>query len=375
LNSRLASASILEPVVPRSRRIAVNEKNGETDRKEGRKNEIIAQEWTTLSTLWEGCKAALAPDDKIRTEIDALFPTGPKWSSEPEDWYKLNLAEQRVGAHLDETQLAVEYQNLLDLARRRKIEPLSTHEKNAALFSTPPSQGVPLERQRAVYLSLLHTLQSDFVETRFRRRLRSETATRLFCFGLCVMGLALLPIVIYLAAFWWTGGGRLLTPDDDARGHRLFSSEPIFGLMMVAGFGVLGAYFSRVMSFQSKLSTLGFDDVMNLYLPRMLLIRLLYGMIGAIIFYFVLRGRLLGGSFFPDLSQISMGEQVVWKAGADGIAIVKEGSRLAPSGLTILAPTPDLAKLLVWSFVAGFSERLVPDTLERTEAQAQKSSS
>jgi hypothetical protein len=41
-----------------------------------------------------------------------------------------------------------------------------------------------------------------------------------------------------------------------------------------------------------------------------------------------------------------------------------------PSGLSILAPTEDLAKLLVWSFLAGFSERLIPDTLERVETHA-----
>jgi hypothetical protein len=348
----------------------MNKENDKTDSKDERKNEIIAQEWTTLSTLWDGCKASVI-DEKTRNDIDALFSISSKWSSGPEDWYNLNLAEQRVGQHLEATQLAVEYQNLLELAGKRQIAPLATHQKNAELFSTPAPEGVTLERQRAVYLSLLHTLQSDFIETRFRRRLRSETAIRLFRLGLCVLGLAVLPLLIYLAAFQLTVGRQATALDSVAKGHELFSNEPIFGLMMVAGFGILGAFFSRVMSFQSKLSTLGFDDVMNLYQMRMLLIRLLYGMIGAIVFYFVLRGKLVGGSAFPDLSQISMGEQIVWKAGADGVAVVKDGSKLDPSGLTILAPTADLAKLLVWSFIAGFSERLVPETLDRTEAQAQ----
>jgi hypothetical protein len=64
-------------------------------------------------------------------------------------------------------------------------------------------------------------------------------------------------------------------------------------------------------------------------------------MFGAMIFYFLMSSRLLGGSLFlgdpPD------------------------------------APIIDFAKLLVWSFIAGWSERLVPETLQRTENAARAS--
>jgi hypothetical protein len=332
------------------------------------KNEIIENEWTTLRSLWDGCKANLP--DETRAEIDGLFPKGPKWSSMPEDWYALNLAEQRVGAHLDATQLSAEYQCLLDIARERKLTFLDRYQEKAKLFSTPVPAGTTLDEQRSVYLTFLQKLQSDFIETRFRRQLRRETATRLFYFGLIVICLAAAPLGFYL----YHVSGQPLIPGSIAQGHQLFSSEPVFGLTLVAGFGLLGAYFSRAMSFQSRLAMVNFEDITNLYQWRMLLLRLLYGAIGAVILYFLLRGRLLGGSVFPDLSQISIGEQPVWKAGKDGVALVKDnGGGYEPAGLTILAPTADLAKLLVWSFIAGFSERLVPDTLERTEAQAKQS--
>jgi hypothetical protein len=293
------------------------------------KNEIIEHEWTTLKVLWDGCRDGVC-NPTVRAEIEALFPKAPKWSSEAEDWHALNLAEQRVGEHLTQTQLRVEYQTLLDIAKKRKIASLvARQEADTALLSDKSVDGVTLGRQRAVYLSFLQILQAGFIEGRFRRRLGRETAMRLFYFGLIVSGLALLPPAIYLAAFWWTRGGALL---------------PGFGLVTAATFGILGAYFSRVMSFQSKLSELSFDDVMNVYQWRMLLIRLLYGMIGAVIFYFVLLSGLVGGAAFPS------GDELVWGAPPDG----------------------NLAKLIVWSFLAGFSERLVPDTLERTEGRATK---
>jgi hypothetical protein len=99
-------------------------------------------------------------------------------------------------------------------------------------------------------------------------------------------------------------------------------------------------------------------------------VRMMYGMIGAIIFYFMLRANLVAGSIFPDLSKIGIGEQIVWKLTDQGLASVQANGTYVPAGLTILAPTLDLAKLLVWSFIAGFSERLVPDSLAQTESRA-----
>jgi hypothetical protein len=85
-----------------------------------RYDEIIENEWTSLRSLWEGCRASVK-DDEIRQEIDALFKReGREGLSEARDWHDLNLAEQRVGAHLLPAQLDAEYQCLLDIARERK---------------------------------------------------------------------------------------------------------------------------------------------------------------------------------------------------------------------------------------------------------------
>ncbi len=40
---------------------------------------------------------------------------------------------------------------------------------------------------------------------------------------------------------------------------------------------------------------------------------------------------------------------------------------------TVEASNEDFAKLLVWSFVAGFSERLMPDMIDRLVAKSTKS--
>ena len=56
--------------------------------------------------------------------------------------------------------------------------------------------------------------------------------------------------------------------------------------------------------------------------------------------YFIIASGFLTGDLFPTLSQ------------------------------PVPAHLKDWAKLLLWSFVAGFAERLVPDTLDRLVTQA-----
>jgi hypothetical protein len=242
-----------------------------------------------------------------------------------------------VGAYLKDAQLATEYRTLLGIARARKIPTLERHIEDAALF---PGNVENLDKRRGAYMTLLQTLQAGFIEGRFRRRLLQETALQMFWIGLVAMALALAPFV-----FFAISDRDIFKVASGTAGHLLFSHEPGPSLVIAAGFGLLGAYFSRLLSFQSKLTTLDFDDVMTLYKPRPLYVRLLYGAIGAIVFYLILRSELVGGTAFPNFKILSMGD----KAGA---------------------PTLELAKLLVWSFLAGFSERLLPDSLERVEGKA-----
>ena len=305
--------------------------------KKSNNNEIIAHQWDTLKVLWqsckmaaEPCKAALQGATEPQTgwsascdEIDKMFPQGDKiGSSDAEAWREFNYAEQRVGQHLAPPALNIEYLTLLGIAEARKSPWRSTYLAEKSLFENSSSDPTALKKQQALYQSLLQALQADFIETRFRRRLRRETAGTLLVFGIIVLLVAVAPICF----------------PPVIGGHGFY-------LLIAACFGMLGAYFSRMLSFQTKLASIGFDDVMNLYAWRMLAVRLLFGIIGAIIFFYLLYAGLLGGDAFPDMKKL--------------------GHQAAPN-----LPEGDFAKLLVWLFLAGFSERLVPDSLERAEAQS-----
>src|SRR5262245_63003764 len=81
-------------------------------------NELIAHEWLSLETLWRTVQSGVA-DAGIRERIDQLFPTNPVWKSGPEEWHRLNAAEQAIGSVLSEPQLTTEFDILLEMAKQR----------------------------------------------------------------------------------------------------------------------------------------------------------------------------------------------------------------------------------------------------------------
>jgi hypothetical protein len=68
--------------------------------------------------------------------------------------------------------------------------------------------------------------------------------------------------------------------------------------------------------------------------------------------YLLIHSKLVGGTLFPDIENISM-----WRSAG-------EGKRSLP------LPSLDFSKLIIWSAIAGFSERLIPDQLIRLETSA-----
>jgi hypothetical protein len=74
------------------------------------------------------------------------------------------------------------------------------------------------------------------------------------------------------------------------------------------------------------------------------------GAIFAFVLYMLVRAGLLAGDVFPKFSSEDN------KNGLVLLDFLRQGRPEAAS---------DYAKLIVWSFIAGFAERFVPDTLSR----------
>jgi hypothetical protein len=82
----------------------------------------------------------------------------------------------------------------------------------------------------------------------------------------------------------------------------------------------------------------------------------LTGMLFAILLCFIIFGGLIGGSMFPTIHTIPDKNKIL---------------TIDPDAFSrVLNNVGELSKLLVWSFIAGFSERLIPDMVDRLADKA-----
>jgi hypothetical protein len=130
----------------------------------------------------------------------------------------------------------------------------------------------------------------------------------------------------------------------------------VTALMVVAGGGALGGFVSalrRLYAFQRVFPQNFFRSMrrINLYLIVYSMIPSLVGAIGAVVLYMIFASGLVKGDLFPAfaMSQFDPNRDDFQNFVANWQP----------------AEAIDYAKALVWSFIAGFSERFVPDLLDR----------
>ncbi len=144
-------------------------------------------------------------------------------------------------------------------------------------------------------------------------------------------------------------------------------------LMVVLVFaGALGAFFSaliRLYQFAELPKALVDPSLYQLrsgYLMIYSLVPPVVGAIAAIVLYITFAAGLLQGALFPKFACKLLDEANNFKPEAEcntfGHTIADFGPALAT----------DYAKALVWAFIAGFAERLVPDALKSFAAKAAK---
>jgi hypothetical protein len=138
-------------------------------------------------------------------------------------------------------------------------------------------------------------------------------------------------------------------------------------LLIVVLAGALGAFFSvlmRLYNFEDLPKALVSPDLDGLppaYLVIYSLVPAVVGAIAATVLYMLFASGLIKGDLFPAF---------VCKKGAN--ACTTFGMLIGEWGPD---QATDYAKSIVWGFIAGFAERLVPDTLESLSRSAQKDNS
>lgn len=129
----------------------------------------------------------------------------------------------------------------------------------------------------------------------------------------------------------------------------------LFALYTVLTSGLLGAFFSRLMTIQRSWAEMTIDEVFVQREISYTLLRAGVGMCGALVVYVFLRSEFVSGPLFPTFTDVAI--RYVAVAGHEAV------------NMTFVMPSKDLALLTFWCFLAGFSEALVPNILASTEKQ------
>jgi len=127
--------------------------------------------------------------------------------------------------------------------------------------------------------------------------------------------------------------------------------------------GLFGAIFSQLIFLhQTCVKSLSLGKIADARRWATILLRGIVGMCGAVIVYFFLQSGIISGSVIPDFHDVGI-HSFTWPGTVQGHSDSSDN----PIMWCIVLPDRALALLVVWCFLAGFSERLVPNILTSTE--------
>ena len=266
---------------------------------------------------------------RSEVEIDPKLTAILALSEREMTWEKIFEAEQRLLPSLTEHQISSE-------AERRFLEAKNIDVPSVEVLRNGYDLSTDPQIKRAYFSTLMDDLHYRHLKRSLDRRARRQTAG-----ALNWTGFALLVLIFFLLVYAF-----------DPEHINNVAKFHIIGVLVA---GILGAYLSRMIAFQRSLDTLVYDDLRNGYSYYSLLIRIILGLVAALTLYFMFMGNIVSGELFPKI-EIKDFFFISSLQGTDG---------KTPSYFVF--PTINLSKLLVWSFLAGFSERLVPDQFTKLE--------
>jgi hypothetical protein len=254
--------------------------------------------------------------DKV---IDELLSEGNKGK-----WEKLFEAEQRLAYLFDDGEVKSEFARRVVEGKHLGIPSVDALND---LFCNASDEGT----RQATLIALLDDVHFRYVKRDLDRRTRDRAALSMNNWGVVLASLT----VGLLAYLIWDQRWEVI------KGVTIF---------LCIWFGAIGAFLSRLIKFQSQFAQLDYEDIKREFVWSSVAVRMLVGVFGAIVVYFLISGGFLDGELFPDVPL--------------ELAPPEKSSKVAPGGLLF---SQDLAKLLIWATLAGFSERLVPDSFGRLE--------
>lgn len=273
-------------------------------------------------------------------------------------WREVHWAEQMLCFLLSGPLLDGELENRLLEAEGKKIPGAAARRAAYERLLADEARSNLDARKQVLLFSLVRDLQDSAYKLYEIRSMRLRAVRFVSRIAVVAIALISLPLLIYFAHF----SVDYFVATDRSPFGKLIGSFPNYGLFTALSFGLLGALFSRFLVLQRSEGTVPLDEAATYYGRNYITLRVLVGTVGAIIVYFFLASDLVGGDLAPNIRQLTY----VPASSAPPPA----HTYLGTVANMAMVPSKDMALLIVWAFLAGFSEQLVPNLLDSTSGRA-----
>lgn len=270
--------------------------------------QLLEQFYTSLNAMYLKAKKGNINFEEF-SEVTSKIE---KLLQSEKSWRNAYQIEQLMPQIYDDETLEIEL-------GRRLVDAKYVLSEDTVQFYTDAAQSAERAEKHALMDRLINDLQWRYelrqLERNYKRLIRIRTSS-VFVLSVVVFFLALA-----LAKF------------------DLILQEVILYVTAITS-GWFGAAFSMLIGLKDRLLQSSLDELRVNYRYDFLSSRVVIGIGAALILYFFLRADLLTGSIFPDLNNLN---------------------DLSPK---------DASLFVIWSFIAGFSEKFVPNLLTKAEEKA-----
>jgi hypothetical protein len=316
--------------------------------------ELTAQFYVTLEAYFAKVKSAGAPQCK-----DAWDRVERLLTQEPRNWTNAYAVEQLLVHLFDDGTVESELQVRAQEAKGA-LRPSLVDYYTAQIAKTDL---VP-DQRRALLGRIINDLQWRYTVNEVKRSYTKEITLKtgqLFIGSLLVFAVA--------ALLTWR------FPDLQRFDVRLLVPAILAGCW--------GAAFSMLSSLRDRLAASDLDDLKLLRARWVLGSRLLIGAGAASVLYFFFVSGLVTGTAFPDFKAATSAQASAVTPAPTSAATSAPTSTATPAPTSTPTSAPAavdsvawlkfFSLLVVWCFVAGFSERMIPGLLASTEARLEGS--
>lgn len=253
-------------------------------------------------------------------------------------WDRINEAELRLLSIMTDDMLQGEMPSQFQRAFQLQLSEAAELQQKGSDPATTP------EFRRQMMMTLLRRMYLAFTERRIDRAERLIVDRRMMVFALTLVLVFVAAVVIAILPGLLPAWPLRPTGTGPVAPGAAFAD---IRWLIVAYMGCLGAMFSRFVEYRAQRIDLRWEALNAGYSAPVIAGRLLVGAFAALILYCVMAGNLLAGQMFLSAAATD-----------------------TPPDLAAQIPAETFYRLMVWSVLAGFAERLVPDRLDELAASA-----